>query len=328
MDEFEPLYNQTAMYFALRLFLEADTFVDGRLVVELASTFLAELVLPPCRPTWLWTKRAQDEAKLNTGDFSERRWTSAVKKVRSGEFGVLTIHATDPDVPTQKISFSTDVNPTGPEGYSRPLPGSIDVTCSVSYLRRLVASPPKVETLLRLGTGAWNGVNGGAAYGYANLGFIAPRVPWNPHGPQHPGFRLPWDRDTPPARRPHAIPVAWIGSDIDGNLDSLYRAGRGIKGAFWANYLRERYVSMAGGEQAIRAALPGAWIEPLHDGGLLLVATESPLPDDSEANRQHFLAVHRALQPAFVSRAETSENKRALLGHFYREYAEAAADDP
>ncbi|MBI4735962.1 MAG: hypothetical protein HY766_07865 [candidate division NC10 bacterium] len=32
------------------------------------------------------------------------------------------------------------------------------------------------------------------------------------------------------------------------------------------------------------------------------------------------LAVHRVLQPAFLSRAETPENKRALLGYFYREH--------
>lgn len=83
---------------------------------------------------------------------------------------------------------------------------------------------------------------------------------------------------------------------------------------------------MAGGEQAIRAGLPDARVEPLHAGGLLIVATESLLPEDSEANRRRFLAVHRALQPAFLTRADTSENKRALLGYFYREYAQAGAD--
>ena len=320
MDEHESLYNQTAMYFELRCFLTEDTFVEGRLVVELTRTFLADLVLPPCRPTWLWTKRAKDDAKLNTGDFSERRWNAAVKKVLAGEYSALTIFAANPDTPTEKISFSTHVNPLGPEGYSLPLIGTIHVTCSVSYLRLLAASLEKVESLLRLGTAAWNRVKGGAAYGYGNLAFIPTRVPINPHGPQHPGYRLPWDRDTPPAEPPHAIPVAWIGSDVDGNLERMFCTGRGIKGAFWANYLSAVSVRMAGGEQAIRASLPGIRIEPLHAGGLLVVATDSPLPEDSEENRQRFLAVHRVLQPAFLSRAETSENKRALLGYFYREH--------
>lgn len=322
MDEFESLYNQTAMYFALRLFLKKDTFVEGRLIVELARTFQADLVLPPCRPTWLWTKRAKDDAKLNTGDFSERRWNAAVKKIVTGEFSVLTIFAANPDSPTEKISFSAHVNPIGPESYSPSLLGTIDLTCSVSYLRQLAAAPAKVETLLRFGTAAWNGVQGGPAYGYGNLGFIPLRVPFNPHGPQHTGYRLPWDRDTPPAQRPHAIPVAWIGADVDGNLDRLFCSGKGIKGAFWANYLGEIYVRRAGGEQAIGASLPGIRIETLHDGGLLVVATDSPLPEDSEENRQRFLALHRVLQPAFLSRAETAENQRALLGYFYREHLE------
>jgi len=321
MDACESLYDQPAMYFTLRLFLREGTFVPGRLIVELATTFLAELVLPPCRPKWLWTKRAKDDAKLNTGDFSERRWNAAVKKIVSGEFSALTIVAEDPDSPTQKVTFSTHVNPVGPEGYSTSFLGTIDATCSVSYLRQLVATPAKIEALLRFGTSAWEGVPGGPAYGYGNLGFIPPRVPFNPHDPQQAEYRFAWDRDTPPARSAHAIPVAWIGSDVDGNLDRSFCAGDGIKGAFWANYLSEIYVRKAGGAQAIGAGLPGIRIEALHDGGLLVVATESPLPEDSEENRQRFLAVRRVLQPAFLSRAEMAANKRALLGHFYREHA-------
>ena len=320
MDACESLYDQPAMYFTLRLFLKKGTFVPGRLIVELATTFLADLVLPPCRPKWLWTKRAKDDAKLNTGDFSERRWDAAVKKIVSGEFSALTIFAADPDSPTHKITLSTHVNPVGRGGYSTSILGTIEVTCSLSYLRQLAASPAKIETLLKFGTAAWNGMPGGPAYGYGNLGFIPPNVPFNPHGAQQPGFRLPWDRDTPPAQRPHAIPVAWIGSDVDGNLDHLFCAGEGIKGAFWANYLSDIYVKKVGGEQAIAASLPGTRVEALDQGGLLVVATESPLPEDSEENRRRFLAVSRVLQPAFLSRAETAANKRALLGYFYREH--------
>ena len=39
----------------------------------------------------------------------------------------------------------------------------------------------------------------------------------------------------------------------------------------------------------------------------------------SEENRRRFLQVHAALQPAFLSREETSENWRPMLGYFYRE---------
>jgi hypothetical protein len=321
MDACESLYDQPATSFSLRLFLKQETFVAGQLVLELARTFLADLVMPPCRPTQLWTKRAKDNAKLDMGDFSERRWNAAVKKVVSGQFSVLSILAASPDSPTQQVSFYAHVNPAGSAGYSSPPPGIIEFACSVSYLRQLAASGAKLETLLRLGTTAWNGVQPAPAYGYGNLGFIPPRVPFHPNGPQNTEYRPPWDRDAPPAKRPHAIPVAWIGSDVDGNLDRSFRAAKGIKGAFWANYLSEVYVRQAGGAETIGASLPGVRIETLRDGGLLVVTTESPLPSDSEENRQRFLAVYRVLQPAFLSRAETAANKRALLGHFYREHA-------
>ena len=320
MDACESLYDQPATSFSLRLFLKRETFVPGGLIVDLARTFLADLVLPPYRPTWLWTRRAKDDAKLNMGDFSERRWNGAVKKIVSGEFSVLSIFAGNPDSPTHQVSFHVQVNPVSPAGYSSPIPGTIEFACSVPYLRQLSASAARIETLLRFGTAAWNGVQGGPAYGYGNLGFIPRQVPFNPHGPQNPEYQLPWDRDTPPAQRPHAIPVAWIGLDVDGNLDGPFCAGKGIKGAFWANYLSEIYVRQAGGAEAIGASLPGMRVETLRDGGLLVVATDSPLPTDSEENRQRFLDLHRVLQPAFLSRAEMSANKRALLGYFYREH--------
>ena len=125
---------------------------------------------------------------------------------------------------------------------------------------------------------------------------------------------MPWDRDTPPPQAPHAIPVAWMGADIDGNLDRLFLGGKGIKGAFWANFLSADYLRAAGGEAALR----GFRTEPLGRGGLLVIAGESPLPEDSEENREQFRALHRALLPAFVARAEVSANMRSLLGHFYR----------
>lgn len=293
-DEFELLYGQTASYFALRLFVAKE--LQGRLIVELAKTFLRRLVLPPCAPTWLWTRRPGDDAKLNMGDFSERRWSAAEKKLLSGEFASLSLFAAHPEAPAHKISFSVN-------------PGRIDLTCGVSYLRRLCNG--YISALLEWGVTAWNASE--AAYGYGNLGYIAPRAPFDPaKGAEN---RLPWDRDTPPAQAPHAIPVAWIGSDIDGNLERLFLAGKGIKGAFWANFLSKACVEKTGGA----AALQGFRIQPLAGGGLLVVTTESPLPEDTPENRNRFLALHRALQPAFVSRAETSETMRALLGYFYRE---------
>src|SRR3979490_1966081 len=46
-----------------------------------------------------------------------------------------------------------------------------------------------------------------------------------------------------------------------------------------ANYLNAVHVRMAGAEQELRAKLSGMRIESLQHGGLLVVATDSPLPD-------------------------------------------------
>ena len=112
--------------------------------------------------------------------------------------------------------------------------------------------------------------------------------------------------------------MAYVG-DIDLNLQQSYVKGRGIKGAFWANFLTADHVALAGGEAALRARLPDVRIEPLGRDGLLLVATNSPLPEDTEENRRRFLALDAALKPAFLSRDSASVVMRRMLGYFYRE---------
>jgi hypothetical protein len=76
---------------------------------------------------------------------------------------------------------------------------------------------------------------------------------------------------------------------------------------------------MAGGKATLQEKLTGLQLHQLNNGGLLVVATDSPLPDDTEATSERFAQLHHALQPAFLSRAETPENKRGMLGYFYRE---------
>ena len=252
------------------------------------------------------------------GEFSERRWKAAVKKTLAGQCAVIGVKAEVPDFPSQKLWLTLHVNPPG--GTELLVSGTIEIMCSVSYLRHLAASPEKVEALLRFGIKAWNGIPAGPAYGFASLALTPSRPPLLESG-WRPGDPLPWEVNRVPAVRAHAIPVAYVGNDIDGNLAALFCRGRGVKGAFWANYLAASHVSMAGGEEQIRARLPGMRIERLDHGGLLVIATDSPVPDDTEENRQRFLRLHAALQPAFLSREETPENKRAMLGYFYRERA-------
>lgn len=130
---------------------------------------------------------------------------------------------------------------------------------------------------------------------------------------------MPWEYVKPPAERVHAVPIAYVGSDIEGNLQSLYTTGRGITGAFWANFLSQAHVALAGGEAVLKDTLKGLRIDRLDHGGLLIVAADSPLPEDTAGTRDRFWRLDAALQPAFLSRDDTSENKRGMLGYFYRE---------
>jgi hypothetical protein len=311
MEAPQPLYNQAATRFELRFFLRRDAVVEGSVIAHLAECFLGDLLLPGARPTTLVTRRPGLEAKLNMGEFAQARWKASRTKILAGDYGVLGLDVAVPDFPNRRASLSILANPAGWTGPR--LSGALTFACSVSYLRSLAASPEKVEALLRLGRSAWNGIDGGPAYGFGNLALT----------PKRPEVRFGADGRVrlaePPAERPHAIPVASVGPDIDGNLELLFGSGKGIKGAFWANFLSSASVGMACGETQLRAKLPGMRVEPLDHGGLLIVATESPLPDDTEENRARFLQLHAALQPAFLSREETVESKRALLGYFYRE---------
>jgi hypothetical protein len=78
-------------------------------------------------------------------------------------------------------------------------------------------------------------------------------------------------------------------------------------------------VALAGGRDRLAASLAGMYLEPLNDGGLLIVATASPMPEDTEENRRRFLALNDALTPAFLSRSEVAPLKRPLLGYFSRD---------
>jgi hypothetical protein len=313
------LYDQTVTHFTLRFFLRPDTIVDGQLVIELADTFRRDLLFPGCSLTSLWTKPPGLTAKLATGEFSEKRWSAAANKARDGKVAALMLEAQVPDFPQQKISFWTHVNPPGVS--DGRVAGSIELLCSVEYLRHLAASPDKIEALLRLGRQAWDGVAGGPSYGFANIAVLPRRPAFNlAVTPQRfSGVFGPRAPSGPPAQRPHAIPVAHIGSEVDGNLETLFNAGQGIKGAFWANYLTAAHVATIGGRTRVAEAAADMRVEPLGDGGLLVVATESPLPDDTEENRRRFLTLTRLLGPAFLSRQQTPELKRPLLGYFSRE---------
>jgi hypothetical protein len=82
MEPPQQLYNQSATHFALPIFIRPDAEIDGQLVIELADRFLADLLFPGVRLTSLDTKRAGEGSKLNSGEFSERRWTTTVRKLR------------------------------------------------------------------------------------------------------------------------------------------------------------------------------------------------------------------------------------------------------
>ena len=64
------------------------------------------------------------------------------------------------------------------------------------------------------------------------------------------------------------------------------------------------------GRSLPKRILTGMRVERLAHGGCLIVATETPLPDDIDETRSRFLRLDEALRPAFLSREATSEQAR------------------
>ena len=306
----QRFYGQDATQFTLRFVLGPDPIVDGQLVLELADTFLQRLLFRGSPPVSIWTKPPGMGKKMSIGEFSDKRWETARKKIRTNANAVLRLEAKTADFPNQTITLYAHANPPG--GSETIHAGTIAVTCSIPYFRHVAASRDMVDALIGFGVQVWKTTK--PAYGFGNLAAIPkrPGLPFAEGG-------LPQIDIVPPPERVHPIPVAATGNDIDLNIDGLIVGGRGIKGAYWANFLSAHYVQMAGGQARLTEQLPGLRIEPLDAGGVLIVATHSPLPEDSEENRARFRRLEAALRPAFLSRAETPENKRALLGEFYRE---------
>lgn len=317
MEPPQTLYNQDATHFVLSFYIRPEVSVPGAFMLELANTFLKDLLFPGCRPALLDTKLPGEGRELNMGDFSERRWNAAVKKLLGNQYAVLGIKAHTLDFPNQKIWLNVHVNPPGGDEFLDS--ETIAISCSVSYLRHIAASPQKIDALLQFGKRVWNGIERGPAYGFGNLAITLMRPPFDPFAPIPPGTPFPRPLMAPPGERVHAIPIAYGGTDIDGNLSQLYVKDRGIKGAFWTNYLSAAHVALAGGTEQLRGRMPGIRVEPLDHGGLMVVATDSPLPEDSDENRRRFTTVHGALQPAFLSREATTPMMRPLLGYFFRE---------
>ena len=129
----QKLYQQDAAQFTLRFFVKSDTTVNGQLALELADAFFSDLVFAGCRPTALWTKAPGMDKKPNIGEFAERRWQAAAKKIRANENAVLRLEAQTADFPNQKIDLLRPREPA----WRQPVlqSGTVEVTCSVPYLQ-------------------------------------------------------------------------------------------------------------------------------------------------------------------------------------------------
>ena len=167
--------------------------------------------------------------------------------------------ARHPTSPARRSGFRHTSTPRAVTNCSWPAPSLCSAACR--YLRHLAASPERVEALLQIATLAWNRVPAGPAYGYGSLAITLARPVFDPRMPRPPGAPMPWEYIRPPEHRVHPVPIAYVGNDIEGNLAALYCQDRGIKGAFWANFLSASHVELAGGEAALKRQLNGMRIE-------------------------------------------------------------------
>ena len=263
----------------------------------LPRCFSSTLLFPGTRLTALHTKRPGEGARLNMGDFTSSRWKAAQKKILNGDYAVVTIEAETPDFPSQKIWFTSHVNPIGRDEFL--VAGTWKV-----YVQRLVPAAPgcvaresrspagcrkaSVERNAgRAGVRLWESGHHARAADVRSA--HAQTARGSPSVGIHSSRRF--ERCMPCQSRMSAT----TSKETSSSSTSETAASRA---RFWANFLSAAHVAMAGGEAALETKLNGMRVEPLEHGGLLVVATDSPLPEDTDATRERFWRLDEALQPA------------------------------
>lgn len=290
--------------FALRLFIAPEQCVPGAALGQILERFSDSLVLPGYALQTLYSRTPGVAIKPNTGPFSDRRWSQMLRRVREGEIGVIGCEVRDPPL-RSGIALSIIANPEKSDGPH--VCGSISVECDLSYLLAL-RSFQRVSDLISFGSAAWVSAGTGGVYGYANLGVGSARR-----------NARPWEVSRKATPIEHPIPVALVGSSVDSDLCPWICKGAGIKGAFWSNFLNDGYLRRVGGINVLRQQLPAVRIEALGSGGLMVLASEDPIPEDTEPNRMLYMQLCRALRPAFIPRGELPEHLQYKLGQFYLE---------
>ena len=175
-------------------------------------------------------------------------------------------------------------------------------------------SPTKVEALLALTRRAWNGIDGEAGVWYG----IWPSSSLDRRSIRNlPGAPMPWEFIKPPEHRVHPVPIAYVGNDIEVNLEGLCLQQPRHQRRVLGNFLSAAHVELARRRSRRKRIDWNARRAAAH-GGCLIVATETPLPDDIDETRSRFLRLDEALRPAFLSREATS-NKRGMLGWLLHE---------
>lgn len=90
-----------------------------------------------------------------------------------------------------------------------------------------------------------------------------------------------------------------LGDFFDLNIDSHF--GDQVKGAFWANFLSRQHVEGLGGLKHLMQTAPCVRVDPLENGGAVLVLTASPLWDDEATTRVAYGQLREFLKSITVS---------------------------
>lgn len=77
-----------------------------------------------------------------------------------------------------------------------------------------------------------------------------------------------------------------------------------IGGAFWANFLNSFHASRLGGLEKVTRERPCETVEPLHDKGVMLQVTASPLTGDPPRSIEKYQHLRRFLSPILLETGE------------------------
>lgn len=107
-----------------------------------------------------------------------------------------------------------------------------------------------------------------------------------------------------------------VGDFFDVNIQTDFHDH--VKGAFWANFLSKRHVNVLGGPEMVAQVAPCYRVERLSNGGLLMILSPSPVPENKDEEKVAYAKLREFLRPVTVSKTPSIPPSLEKTGKVFR----------